>query len=59
MSIRTKIRQVEIATSLGLINESDWKTPRIISGSYRKQVTRKVISNAAKAGRLIVKKIKK
>ncbi len=41
MDIRSKIRMAEYATSLGLIETKDWKTPKIISGNYRSSVTKK------------------
>ena len=59
MDIRSKIRMAEFATSLGLIEAKDWKTPKILSGSYRSSVTRKAICNAAKVGYGIVKNHKR
>ncbi len=55
MTLEKKIRMAEIATKLGVIEEKDWKTPKIISSKYRATVTRKAVTNAVKMGQNWVK----
>lgn len=55
MRIKTGIRIAELVTSLGWIDEKDWKTPKIIFKEHRKIVTRKVMFNAVKTGILYMK----
>ena len=50
MDMKTKIQIAKLATSLGWIEENDWKTPRIIFEGYRNTVQQKAVNNAAKAG---------
>lgn len=55
MRIKTGIRIAELVTSLGWIDEKDWKTPKIIFKEHRKIVTRKAMFNAVKTGILYMK----
>lgn len=50
MKIRSKLQMAKLATTLGWIDEKDWKTPKVVFNSHRNSVTRKAVHNAAKSG---------
>ena len=50
MDMKSKIQEAKLATSLGWIDEKDWKTPKILFNAYRNTVQQKAVKNAAKAG---------
>jgi len=50
MDMNTKIQMAKLATSLGWIEDNDWKTPKILFEGYRNTVQQKAVNNAVKAG---------
>lgn len=57
MDMKTKIQIAKLATSLGWIEENDWKTPRIIFEEYRNTVQQKAVNNAVKAGYTFIQEL--
>ena len=57
MDMKSKIQVAELATSLGWIDEKDWKTPKILFNAYRNTVQQKAVKNATKAGYTFIQEI--
>lgn len=52
-----EIQIAKLATTLGWIEEDDWKTPRILFEGYRSIVQQKAVNNAAKAGYTFIQEL--
>lgn len=57
MDMKSKIQVAKLATSLGWIEEKDWKTLKILFDAYRNTVQQKAVKNAAKAGYTFLQEI--
>lgn len=57
MDTKTKIQIAKLATTLGWIEENDWKTPRILFEEYRSTVQQKAVNNAVKAGYTFIQEL--
>lgn len=53
MKVSTGIKCAKIMTTLGFIEEKDWKTVKILNGTYRNQVKQKALRNARETGKKI------
>ena len=58
MKVSTGIKCAKIMTTLGFIEEKDWKTVKILNGNYRNQVKQKALRNAKETGKRIQQKLK-
>ena len=57
MDMKTKIQIAKLTTTLGWLEEDNWKTPRILFEGYRSTGQQKAVNNAAKAGYTFIQEL--
>ena len=57
--IKDGIYYAEKLTQLGILDESDWKTPKILSSRHRSRVVKKAIKNGIELTKTLWKNRKK